>query len=196
VALGGTVQACPQDRCGDLLAFARHSARRFARKHSLPATTSAKVDASSIAAFAVADEPEPGRLAISRKAIRGVHLTLLRAGGSGKAGTGRDKVMVGSSAGTPIVITPMGDGLGLAITEGIEDALSVHMATGLGAWAAGCAGRIPSLADAVPDYTEIVTIVADADEVGLRNARVLAELLSRRGIPGDIATLEQRGIIA
>jgi hypothetical protein len=148
-----------------------------------------------IAAFAVADEPEPGRLAISRNAIGGVHLTLLRADGSGKAGTGRDKIMVGSSAGAPIVIAPMRDGLGLAITEGIEDALSVHMATGLGAWSAGCAGRMPTLADVVPDYTEIVTIVADVDEAGLRNARALAELLSRRGIPADIATLEQRGII-
>ena len=48
------------------------------------------------------------------------------------------------------MLAPMNDLLGLAITEGVEDALSIHAATGLGAWAAGAASRLPALADAVP----------------------------------------------
>ena len=47
--------------------------------------------------------------------------------------------MIGRSTGAPIVLAPLTDALGLAITEGIEDALSVHEATGLGVWAAGSA---------------------------------------------------------
>ena len=36
------------------------------------------------------------------------------------------------AGGLPIVVAPVNDSLGLAITEGIEDALSVHEATGFG----------------------------------------------------------------
>jgi hypothetical protein len=32
-------------------------------------------------------------------------------------------------------------------SEGIEDGLSAHVATGVGAWAAGAAGFMPALAD-------------------------------------------------
>ena len=42
----------------------------------------------------------------------------------------------------------------LAITEGIEDRLTVHEATGLGAWAAGSASRMPALAYVLPGYIE------------------------------------------
>jgi hypothetical protein len=132
-----------------------------------------------IAAIGIADEIEPGILSIPDHAIRGVHITALLSDGSGKAGTDRDKIMIGKSIGSPIVLAPP-DGLGLAITEGIEDALSVHEATGLGAWAAGSASRMPPLADVVPDYIECVTIVADADEVGKTNAKKLADALAQR----------------
>ena len=64
--------------------------------------------------------------------MRGVHITRLAADGSGKAGTDRDKFMRGLARGSPIVLAPPNDLLGLAITEGIEDALSVYAATGLG----------------------------------------------------------------
>jgi hypothetical protein len=43
--------------------------------------------------------------------------------------------MIGRSIGFPIVLAPVNDGLGLSITEGIEDALSLHQATGLPQWA-------------------------------------------------------------
>lgn len=134
-----------------------------------------------IAPFALPTEPEPGVLAIPREAITGVHLTRLRPDGRGKAGIRPDKIMLGQAQGTPIVLAPLDDGMGLGITEGIEDALSVHFATGLGAWAAGSNGHMPALADIVPDYTDLVTVVADNNEVGQRNAHHLADRLVRRG---------------
>src|SRR5262249_8643807 len=103
-----------------------------------------------IAAFGIAYEPEPGLLEIADDQMRGVHITRLAPDGSGKAGTERDKIMLGSSIGWPIVLAPANDLLGLSITEGIEDALSVYDGTGLGAWAAGSAARLPALADIVP----------------------------------------------
>jgi Toprim domain len=101
--------------------------------------------------------------------------------GSGKAGTERDKTMIGRSIGWPIVVAPPNDLLGLAITEGIEDALSAHEATGLGAWAAGSASRLPALANAVPAYIEAVTIYAHADANGQDGARKLAKALDDYG---------------
>jgi aldose sugar dehydrogenase len=77
----------------------------------------------------------------------------------------------GASTGWPIGIAPPNDDLGLAITEGIEDALSVQQAIGLGVWAAGSAGRMPALADKVPDYVEIV----NADDAGRRGAHALTD---------------------
>ena len=47
--------------------------------------------------------------------------------------------MIGRSSGSPIVLAPANDLLGLVISEGIEDALSLHEASGCGAWAAGSA---------------------------------------------------------
>lgn len=123
-----------------------------------------------IAAFGLADEPEPGVLCITDGRVRGAHLTLLKPDGSGKADVEPNKLMVGPSNGWPIVVAPMNDGLGLAISEGIEDALAVHEATGLGAWAAGAAGRFGALADKVPSYCDCVTIFADDDDAG-RKAR-------------------------
>lgn len=135
-----------------------------------------------LAAFGIPVEPEPGELAISRNAIRGVHITRLAPDGSGKAGTEADKIMIGRSAGSPIVLAPANDLLALAITEGIEDALSVHEATGLGAWAAGSASRLPALATALPLYVECVTVVADDDEDGRRHADELARRIAAHRI--------------
>jgi hypothetical protein len=116
----------------------------------LPATLGYLAPASGfppamIAAFGMATETGPGKIIIADTAVRGIHLTSLKPDGSGKAGTGRDKIMIGKSAGSPIVLAPVNDGLGLAIAEGIEDALSIYDATGLGAWAAGAASRMPPL---------------------------------------------------
>jgi hypothetical protein len=134
-----------------------------------------------IAAFALCDEPEPGVVGKPQD-VNAVHLTLLKPDGSGKAAVDKPKLIVGRPLGRPIVLTPPNDLLALAITEGIEDALTAHAALGMGTWAAGSAGMMPSLADKVPDYIEAVTVFAHADKAGQEGARELAKRLHRRGI--------------
>jgi hypothetical protein len=134
-----------------------------------------------ISAFTIPDEPEPGILGTPRNVLS-IHLTLLKPDGSGKADVEKPKLIVGSPHGLPIVLAPPNDLLGLAITEGIEDALTAHAATGLGAWAAGAAGFMPKLAEIVPSYIEAVTVYAHADEAGQNGARELATALRRRRI--------------
>ena len=132
-----------------------------------------------IAAFGLATEPEPGLLEIADKAVRAVHLIRLAPDGRSQL----DKITVGRGAlGSPVVAAPANDGLGLAIAEGIEDALSIHVATGLGAWAAGGATRMPNLAEAVPTYCECVTVIGDDNATGRKNAGEIAARLRARGV--------------
>lgn len=88
------------------------------------------------------------------------------------------KIMVGAMSGLPIVLAPVNDGLGLAITEGIEDGLSVFEETGLGVWAAGSAGNMPKIAAALPPYVECTTIFAHRDQTGMRAAKDAARLIA------------------
>lgn len=141
-----------------------------------------------IGLFGIPEEPEPGRLKLSRNKVSRVHLTRLKPDGSGKAGA-PSKIMLGESDGNPLVIAPMNDMLGLAICEGIEDGLSLHLALGIGVWVAGSASQLPSLAEAVPSYTDFVTIFADHDPSGREYADRLAEKIRRRGIDGEIRLL-------
>jgi len=64
----------------------------------------------------------------------GVHLTFLRPDGNDKAGGVEDAKLTGckGSTGSPICLAPPNDLLGFSVTEGIEDALPIHEATGLG----------------------------------------------------------------
>jgi hypothetical protein len=149
-----------------------------------------------IAAFGLAAEPEPGLLQIDDGAVRGVHITRLRADGLGKAGTGCDKIMVGHSVGFPIVLGPANDLLGLVITEGIEDGLSARAATGLGTWVAGGAPRMPALANTIPDYIECVTAIVDDDDAGRRHTAELAARVEPRGIEVRLVTPVARGVAA
>ena len=139
-----------------------------------------------IAAFGLAHEVEPGVIATADKAVSGVHLTRLLPDGSGKAvfddPDENAKIMIGLSVGSPIVLAPPNDLLGMAITEGIEDGLSVHEATGLGIWAAGSSARMPPLAAALPAWIDCVTVVADDDRDGRRFAVQLAEKIHTRGL--------------
>jgi hypothetical protein len=143
-----------------------------------------------IAAFALPYEFEPGKLSVNFNDIAAVHLTKLTRDGR-KHPDQPNKIMLGSARGLPTVLAPMNDLLGLAICEGIEDALSVHQATGLGAWAAGSASRLPALAEAVPDWTDAVTIFADGDATGENNAVLLAEALDARNIAVEIVPMAQ-----
>src|SRR5262249_15944321 len=122
------------------------------------------------------DEIEPGVLAAPRD-VQAVHLTLLRSNGRDKADSKPQKVFVGSPGSLPIVLAPANDLLGLALCEGVEDALTAHQATGLGAWAAGSAGHMPALAGAIPDYIEALTIYAHDDKAGQHGAHALATAL-------------------
>ena len=127
---------------------------------------------------------QSGVLELADLDVRGVHLTFLKPDGTGKADVQPNKIFVGPSKGWPIVIAPPTDLLGLAITEGIEDALSVHQAIDVGVWAAGAANRMPPLAPLVPADIERVTIYAhnDEDGQGQRSALALADALFKRRI--------------
>jgi hypothetical protein len=142
-----------------------------------------------IAPYSLVDEPEPGVLGVAHN-VSAVHLTLLHRDGTGKADIAPNKLTVGQPCGRPIVIAPANDLLGIAITEGTEDALSVYEATGLGAWAAGCAPYMPALAPMVPGYIEAVTIYAH-DDGGRRFAEALAAALDLCGIEIRIEGLAQ-----
>lgn len=99
------------------------------------------------------------------EAVTGVHLTKLAADGSGKAGSDPDKVMIGPSNGQPIIICDNPDREELVIAEGIEDTASVVTATGWSGWAAGSAGRIPSVVAAAARYSKVYLAV-DHDRAG------------------------------
>ena len=140
-----------------------------------------------VAAFGLPAESEPGALALDDAAVKAVQLVKLRADGAGKADVDDSKIIIGQGAmGSPIVLAPPNDLLGLAITEGLEDALSIHEATGLGAWAAGGAVRLPALAAAVPGYIDCVTVIADDDDAGRRYAPELVARLRERGIEATV----------
>lgn len=141
-----------------------------------------------IAAYGVPEEPEPGILAEPRN-VEAVHLILLKPDGSGKADIEKPKIGIGSHAGLPLVLAPPNDLLGLTIAEGIEDALSAHAATGLGAWAAGGAIFMSKLADAVPDYIDWFSIIADGNEAGHTNSLELFRRLTGRGLRGEVIDL-------
>jgi hypothetical protein len=146
-----------------------------------------------VAPFGIPDEPEPGRLDVNHMMIHGIHLTRLKPDGSGKADIEGepDKIFIGSAPGLPLVLAPANDLGGLGIAEGIEDALSLHQTTGLGAWAAGAANRLPALARAVPRYVECVNILVDDNEPGRKHSYELARQLRKvRGSRYDVRLLE------
>jgi phage/plasmid primase-like uncharacterized protein len=147
--------------------------------------------AAMIAAFGLCKEPEPG-LIVPPRNVDSVHLTLLKPDGSGKADVEKPKIIIGSPGLMPVVLARPNDLLGLVICEGPEDELTAHQATGLGAWAAGSAGRMPKLADIIPSYIECVTIFAhnDANGAGQHGAYQLAQALDQRGIEVVIEGLQ------
>jgi CHC2 zinc finger/Toprim domain len=147
----------------------------------LPARTDHQHPA-MIGAFALVDEPEPGIFGEPDN-VGAVHLTLLTPDGNGKADVKPNKIVIASPRGMPLMLAPMNDLMGLAITEGIEDALSVHQATGLGAWAAGSAPFMPKLVTAIEHLAtareydaspDCITIFVDDDDAGRRHAQELA----------------------
>jgi hypothetical protein len=102
--------------------------------------------------------------------------------------------MVGPSNGWPIVLAPMNDALGLIVCEGIESGLSLYEATGCGVWVAGSAGRMPALANKVPDYTDCITVVGELDEAGWKGATELACRLKARGLHSELHFLGEQAV--
>jgi hypothetical protein len=157
----------------------------------LPANPPKHLHPTLIAAYGIPNEVAPGILAIRPAEVVGVQLTYLRSDGRGKASIEVQKRSIGRGHAAPIALAAPNDNLGLLIAEGIEDALSLHIGTGLGAWAAGGAGRMPALADLVPECVDNVTIVADDNDAGRKGARGLYERLKERGIKAEVVTLDQ-----
>ena len=138
-----------------------------------------------IAAFGFCDEPEPGLIA-PPAIVSGIHLTRLTPEGEKIAGD-KPKIMLGPSAGLPIVLAPANDRLAIYITEGIEDGLYVREAYATGVWVAGSNGRMPGIAAALPDYVECVRIFAHRDNpddggAGIRYAQEAARLIAANGV--------------
>jgi hypothetical protein len=145
-----------------------------------------------IAAFGIPDEPEPGAMILPDSSVRGVHLTRLLPDGSDRDRGEKAKIMIGHSKGWPIVLSPPTDGLALIIAEGIESSLSGFDATGLCAWAAGSASRLPALVHAIPNWVECATILADDDVDGRRHAASLAQAAKERGLEVRFRVFGQR----
>lgn len=82
-------------------------------------------------------------------------------------------VISGATRGGAIRLYPAGETL--AISEGIETALAVRLATGVPVWSTICAGGMARLV--VPDEVRLVVICADHDAAGLDAARALARRL-------------------
>jgi hypothetical protein len=138
--------------------------------------------------------PEPGELSLNIMDLIAIQLTLLRADGSGKVTNeqGISKISVGPCLGTPIVLAPANEGLGLAICEGVEDALSAHESTGLGVWASTGAKKLAALAPSVPQHIESVSIFADDDTDGRAGANELALTLHNHGCEVRLILPEKR----
>ena len=123
-------------------------------------------------------------------AVRAVHLTRLDPTGMSRLKSNNAKIIVGQAGlGFPVAVTPINDGLRLLIAEGIENALSLGLSLGLGAWAACSHTRMPALASAVPSYVEAVTIVADPEPEARASACALADRLERRGFAVDVKVM-------
>lgn len=93
-----------------------------------------------------------------------VHLTRLNADGTGKAGTGNDKMMFGPVSGSPMVIRAAGRKV--IICEGIEDGLSIALAvTNHAVWVAGSASMMPKLVGVSAGHQPVMAF--DLDKAGL-----------------------------
>jgi hypothetical protein len=124
-------------------------------------------------------------LAIADAAVMGVQVTRLLPDGTDRERGDDAKITIGQCVGSPIVLAPPNDLLGLTIAEGAEDGLSAALASGMGAWAAGGAGRMAALADVVPAYIDCITVLVDSNIDGRKGATALAGGLHARGFAGE-----------
>jgi putative DNA primase/helicase len=114
----------------------------------------------------------------AERGIVGIHRTFLRKDGSGKADLPRDwqKLAKGPIGGGAVRLAMPRPGEWLAVTEGIETALSIIAACGLPAWAALSAGGLRSIV--LPPEVAMVLICGDNDANGV-GQRALHEACDR-----------------
>lgn len=122
--------------------------------------------------------------------VTGVHLTKLLPDGSGKAGTEKDKIIIGPCIGQPIILQDNPEREELCVAEGIEDTISLALVTGWSAWAAGTANRIPPVLAASTSFQKIYSAV-DLDWGKKEHVRAGPKALNKsRAIRRDLIPLK------
>jgi len=111
------------------------------------------------------------------RSITGIHRTFLTMDGAKKAPVSSNKMMLGKCASGAVRLAAVADRL--ALTEGIETALSVLQATGIPTWATLSTGGLKAVI--VPDEVNEVIICADGDEAGEKAANDVAQRFLREG---------------
>jgi len=108
----------------------------------------------------------------------GIQRTFLREDGrKADLPDGKVKFSLGKVKGGSIRCAPADDEV--ALTEGLEDALSFQRMLGVPTWAAAGAGMLPSLS--LPDPIRNVIIGADADDNGERQAQAAGQAFAEQG---------------
>ncbi len=110
--------------------------------------------------------------------VIGLHRTYLKRDGSGKANIEPNKMMLGQTKGGAVQFGTLGTKL--VLTEGIETAMSVYIATGLAVWATLSTTGMQNIKLPPPNSCEII-IAADGDEAGKNAAYVTAKRLMAAG---------------
>ena len=118
--------------------------------------------------------------------VTAVHRTYLLPDGSGKADVNPAKMSLGPMAGGAVRLgLPAAK---MAISEGIEDGITILQETGMSVWAATSASALRSMAlPALPMASEVV-ICADPDHAGRRAAAGAAERWASEGRAVSVAT--------
>ena len=104
--------------------------------------------------------------------FQAIHRTYLAVNGVGKASVQPAKMTLGAVGGFACHLGAAE--AEIVVSEGIETGLSVQLATGIPTWAALSAGGVRNLILPPLPEARLVTIAADADEVGIRSAQIAA----------------------
>lgn len=123
--------------------------------------------------------------------ITAIHRTYLTPCGGKKADVSSNKMMLGVTKGGSVQLANPGKKLILA--EGIENALSVSMATNIPIWATLSTSGLVSVIIPSLEVTQEIIIAADNDEAGLKAANQLANRLLKQGYKVKIAKPSGRG---
>lgn len=119
--------------------------------------------------------------------IVGLQRVFLRADGMQKAPVSNNKMSLGKCNGGAVWLAPWGADE-IAITEGIEDGLTVQQQAGLPT--AACCGTSGLVSLVLPDVVKSVVIAADSDEPGQQAAARAAARFRNQGRQVRIATPE------